>query len=113
MGEGTYRIVYSVNDASSGSSSAQLRIDNIVQTPVKVVQGHVDIVNTADQLNAALQGGSTKLLSVAVLGNDTVNGGEGMDHLWRCLIDTDALTWVGRDMTALPAGSACLPWWRI
>ncbi|EXU80948.1 type 1 secretion target domain protein [Comamonas aquatica DA1877] len=105
VGEGSYRIVYSVNDANNGN--AQLRIDNIVQMLVKVPQGTVDIVNTADQLEAALVGGSSGS-ELALLGHDTVNGGEGHDIIFGDAINTDALQWAGRDMTALPNGSGML-----
>ncbi|MFW3406493.1 VWA domain-containing protein, partial [Aliarcobacter butzleri] len=63
--------------------------------------GKVDIVNTAEQLSAALQGGSTTY-DPADLGNDTIDGGAGNDIIFGDTINTDHLAWEGR---TLPAGS--------
>ncbi|MBP9941087.1 MAG: type I secretion C-terminal target domain-containing protein [Comamonas sp.] len=104
---GTYRLVYSVDDRSNGSGNAQLRIDNLFTLPTHVPQGQPDIVNTAAELAAALQGGSSSS-ELAAIGHDTVNGGYGHDVVFGDVINTDALQWAGRDMTTLPNGSGML-----
>ncbi|WP_370513860.1 type I secretion C-terminal target domain-containing protein [Comamonas sp. CAH-2] len=112
LAAGTYRLVYGVNDATGGwwldpARSAQLQIDNVYTLPTHVPQGQVDIVNTAAELAAALQGGSSSS-ELAAVGHDTVNAGDGHDIVFGDVINTDALQWAGRDMTALPNGSGML-----
>ncbi len=100
--QGTYRLEFSVDDRSGGwfASDAQLSIDNITLTPY-VPQGEVDIVNSAGELDAALEGGSTNT-ELAELGDDEVKGGDGNDIIFGDAINTDALNWEGRE---LPDGS--------
>lgn len=104
LAAGTYRLVYSVDDRSNGSNSAQLQIDNIYTLPTHVPQGQPDIVNTAAELAAALQGGSSSS-EMASVGHDTINAGAGNDIVFGDVINTDALQWTGRDMSTLPNGS--------
>ncbi|MGM0543952.1 MAG: immunoglobulin-like domain-containing protein, partial [Pseudomonadota bacterium] len=98
--EGAYRIVYSVDDGSSSYPTPKLYIDDVELTPY-VPQGVVDIVNSADELSAALEGGSTNT-ELDELGDDVVNGGDGNDIIFGDAINTDALDWEGRE---LPDGS--------
>ncbi|HHJ4328417.1 TPA: type I secretion C-terminal target domain-containing protein, partial [Klebsiella pneumoniae] len=59
--------------------------------------GQHEIVTTAAGLNAALQGGGSNHTPLAV-GNDTINGGAGNDIIFGDAINTDALSWTGRDV---------------
>ncbi|MGE8690792.1 MAG: VCBS domain-containing protein [Achromobacter sp.] len=61
--------------------------------------GDIDIVNTANDLEAALKGGSSTSAPAAV-GHDTVYGGDGNDIIFGDAINTDHLAWAGH-----PAGS--------
>jgi uncharacterized protein YegL len=91
---GTYRFVFTVLDASSGGNY-RVDIDNITQVSPNVLTGpagEVDIVNTADELTVALQGGSASLDPVAV-GDDEIDGGAGADIIFGDVINTDALPW--------------------
>lgn len=107
LGEGTYRFEYSVNDLS-GSGSAQLRIDNVILVPqIHVDTGAVDIVNTADELQAALQGGSSSV-DLNTAGADTINGGDGNDIIFGDAPFTDALA-LAHGLTDMPAGSG----WKV
>ncbi|MEX8194625.1 type I secretion C-terminal target domain-containing protein, partial [Comamonas guangdongensis] len=107
LGAGTYRFVYSVDDHSANGNAAQLQIDNVTLLPA-AQQGHVDIVNTADQLAMALQGGSSST-DPAPVGNDIIHGGDGNDILFGDVINTDGnvLNWasVGGRPANLPNGS--------
>ncbi|QEK93958.1 retention module-containing protein [Achromobacter insolitus] len=61
--------------------------------------GSIDIVNTANDLEAALKGGSSTS-NPAEVGHDTVYGGDGNDIIFGDAINTDHLAWAGN-----PAGS--------
>ncbi|WP_419342739.1 retention module-containing protein [Achromobacter sp. PD1] len=61
--------------------------------------GSIDIVNTANDLAAALKGGSSTS-NPAEVGHDTVYGGDGNDIIFGDAINTDHLAWAGN-----PAGS--------
>lgn len=98
--QGVYRIVYNVEDNTSRNFDAQLHIDNIKLTPY-VPQGEVNIINSAEELDAALKGGSSST-ELAELGNDDIYGGDGNDIIFGDTINTDALSWEGRE---LPEGS--------
>ncbi|PRM86941.1 hypothetical protein CJ669_10080 [Aliarcobacter cryaerophilus] len=58
--------------------------------------GEVDIVNTKEDLTAALIGGSSQDV-VEKLNGDTITGGAGDDIIFGDAINTDHLTWIGRD----------------
>ncbi|EKO3916302.1 cadherin-like domain-containing protein, partial [Vibrio fluvialis] len=76
--------------------SAWAEIDNIYSvSPTYALAGEVQIVNSAEDLQAALQGGKT-ITDIAEMGNDTVNGNEGNDILFGDSINTDELPW-GQD----------------
>ncbi|WP_111415579.1 type I secretion C-terminal target domain-containing protein, partial [Billgrantia lactosivorans] len=55
--------------------------------------GQVDIVNTAEDLEAALQGGSHRD-ELAELGDDTLAGGSGDDIIFGDTVSSDHLSWV-------------------
>nr|WP_299240255.1 retention module-containing protein [uncultured Halomonas sp.] len=63
----------------------------IYQTLVGPV-GQVDIVNNADDLQAALEG-SSQFEELAELGDDVVSGGAGNDILFGDTLNTDQLAW--------------------
>ncbi|WP_220250952.1 DUF5801 repeats-in-toxin domain-containing protein [Billgrantia montanilacus] len=58
--------------------------------------GQVDIVNTAEDLDAALQGGSQRD-ELAALGDDILTGGDGDDILFGDTVSSDHLSWVNGD----------------
>ena len=58
--------------------------------------GEVVIVNTAGELEAALQGGSSSE-ELAPLGDDDLNGGDGNDIIFGDSINTDHLAWTDLD----------------
>ncbi|MGB3431928.1 VCBS domain-containing protein, partial [Achromobacter sp.] len=68
-------------------------------TAVSGKTGSIDIVNTANDLAAALKGGSSTS-NPAEVGHDTVYGGDGNDIIFGDAINTDHLAWAGN-----PAGS--------
>ena len=68
-------------------------------TAVSGKTGAIDIVNTANDLAAALKGGSSTS-NPAEVGHDTVYGGDGNDIIFGDAINTDHLAWTGN-----PAGS--------
>ncbi|WP_323593051.1 Ig-like domain-containing protein, partial [Aliarcobacter butzleri] len=57
--------------------------------------GKPDIVNTAEDLKAALEGGSVSE-DILDVGSDTINGGDGDDIIFGDSINTDNLLWNGR-----------------
>ncbi|WP_337220976.1 VWA domain-containing protein, partial [Vibrio cholerae] len=85
------------NTASrNGSSYAWAEIGSINSYSQYYAQaGEVQIVNSAEELKAALQGSKT-ITDIAEMGNDTVNGGYGDDILFGDAINTDNLPW-GQD----------------
>ncbi|MFC4862854.1 Ig-like domain-containing protein, partial [Pseudomonas sp. MAHUQ-62] len=108
LNDGTYKIEYLLNDASSGGNDAVVRIDNITVTSQNTVTGptgQVDIVQQASDLTSALNGGSSSTTPVAV-GHDTINGGAGDDIIFGDTINTDYLPW---GINGNPAKPADLP----
>ncbi|SDK85603.1 type I secretion C-terminal target domain (VC_A0849 subclass) [Modicisalibacter muralis] len=104
IGPGQYQLVYTVEDKTGGwifEEDANVSIDNVTLTQPAVVTGpvgEVSIVNNADDLDAALQGGSTSIDPVDV-GDDTIDGGKGDDIIFGDTINTDNLS------SDLPDGS--------
>ncbi|MGJ0495279.1 VWA domain-containing protein, partial [Aliarcobacter cryaerophilus] len=97
LNEGTYRLVFSVN---SNSKFSELAIDNIQLIQNSFNENSVHIVNTAEDLAATLQGGSTTY-DPAKLGNDIIDGGAGNDIIFGDTINTDNLQWKGSGTLAL------------
>ena len=63
---------------------------------VEALAGTVDIVNTAEDLDAALEGG-TESSELSALGDDVLRGGEGDDIIFGDVINTDHLGWTNGD----------------
>ncbi|CAM5192788.1 hypothetical protein CDEN61S_02571 [Castellaniella denitrificans] len=101
VGAGTYQIVFTLNDNSQDGKQLEVQIDNIQQYTGKSSDfvtgpaGDVLVVNTADELAAALSHGSSNT-TPAGYGNDTLNGGDGNDILFGDALDTSGLPW-GQD----------------
>lgn len=95
---GEYRLVFSVEDKSSGRNNegtAEARIDDIIMSVPSLVTGPVgsaEIIHTASDLIHALQGGSQSFDPVPV-GNDIIDGGAGNDIIFGDVINTDGLPW--------------------
>ncbi|OWT79852.1 hypothetical protein CEY04_00005, partial [Achromobacter sp. HZ28] len=103
LAAGTYHLVYSVADNTSGSGNATVNIDNITThaytSTITGPAGTADIAHQASDLDTVLQGGSTTT-TPATVGGDTIDGGAGNDIIFGDTINTDALSWTGH-----PAGS--------
>ncbi|TCV21467.1 Ig-like domain-containing protein [Vibrio crassostreae] len=92
ISSGKYYIVLS-HDGYNGYRNTYASIDDISltqNTPVNV--GEVQIVNTPDELEAALQGSET-IKEISSMGSDQVLGNEGDDILFGDAINTDNLLW--------------------
>ncbi|WP_373454511.1 VCBS domain-containing protein [Bordetella genomosp. 9] len=103
LAAGTYHLVYSVGDNTSGLGSATVNIDNIEThsygSTITGAAGTVDIAHQASDLDTVLQGGSVST-TPATVGSDTIDGGAGNDVIFADTINTDGLSWAGH-----PAGS--------
>ncbi|MGJ0299219.1 VWA domain-containing protein, partial [Aliarcobacter cryaerophilus] len=100
ISKGEYRLVLTVDDGSRNGEYS-VKVDNItisasVPNTVTGNVGEPTIVHTAKDLTAALQGGSTTF-DPEQLGDDEINGGVGNDIIFGDTINTDNLTWTGRD----------------
>jgi Ca2+-binding RTX toxin-like protein len=112
VGEGQYRFEFLVDDRSNNWNDYKVYIDDVTMlssaNPKDWQQGGVDIVNTKDDLDAALKGGSVTN-DPAPVGNDHIIGGDGNDIIFGDTINTDGsvLPWheVGGRPDHLPDGS--------
>jgi Ca2+-binding RTX toxin-like protein len=98
---GNYRLVYSIENGHSNSSNSEdLRLDNILLLePTDVVSGPVgepQVITTAGELVAELQGGSNAN-TPADLGDDVLEGGDGDEVIFGDTLFTDDLTWTNGD----------------
>ncbi|MGU2910426.1 Calx-beta domain-containing protein, partial [Acinetobacter baumannii] len=99
-----YRYVFTVEDKTTDSGNYQVRIDNIrlhypdsgTDTITKNV-GEARTVMKGPELVEVLKSGSVKPNPNGG-GNDTVHGGAGHDIIFGDSINTDWLSWAGRDI---------------
>ncbi|WP_193152515.1 Ig-like domain-containing protein [Vibrio navarrensis] len=93
---GNYYFEFSFEGEPSGRNYPWAEVGSINSYSQYYAQaGEVQIVNSAEELQAALQGSKT-ITDIAEMGNDTVNGGDGDDILFGDAINTDNLPW-GQD----------------
>ncbi|GAA3987356.1 hypothetical protein GCM10022279_07960 [Comamonas faecalis] len=108
---GSYRFVFDLNDASAGSDQASALLKEVTFIPNDTVTGPVgeaENVDTADELNAALDPGAGPG-TLDPVGGDTIHGHDGNDIIFGDVINTDdgVLPWdtVGGRPGDLPNGS--------
>ncbi|MBW3696979.1 VWA domain-containing protein [Vibrio sp. T187] len=95
--EGTYQLVLSVFEDQSGYT-ADVYLDDFSMLSVTAPTGNVEIVNSAQDLQAVLDEGSQEITLLPV-GDDNVNGGAGNDILFGDAINTDNLPWSENGLT--------------
>ncbi|OWY41124.1 hypothetical protein CEK28_02305, partial [Xenophilus sp. AP218F] len=100
LGEGSYRYVFTLQDLRRDGATVWL--DDLHQITHLPPVGQVDIITTADQLNAVLVGSSITH-DPAKVGSDTVLGGDGNDVLFGDSINSDHLPWGVGGNPAKPA----------
>ncbi|ULN62987.1 VWA domain-containing protein [Vibrio gigantis] len=89
--EGKYQLVLSVYEDQSGYT-ADVYLDNFAIKTVTSTTGDVEIVQSSQGLDAALEEGSNEITLLPV-GNDDLSGGAGNDILFGDVINTDNLPW--------------------
>jgi len=85
------------NTNATGTGSQGVEVSSGCSTSTQYVTGTVgqpQIVNNANELNAALQGGHSST-ELAAVGSDTIHGGDGNDIMFGDTINTDHLSWAG------------------
>ncbi|WP_210467093.1 Ig-like domain-containing protein, partial [Vibrio crassostreae] len=89
--EGKYQLVLSVYEDQSGYT-ADVYLDNFIIKTVTSTTGDVEIVQSSQGLDAALEEGSNEITLLPV-GSDDLSGGAGNDILFGDVINTDNLPW--------------------
>jgi VCBS repeat-containing protein len=104
--EGKYQLVLSVYEDQS-QYTADVDLDNFVIKTITSTTGDVEIVQSSQGLDAALEEGSNEITLLPV-GNDDLSGGAGNDILFGDAINTDNLPWGEKGLVRpddLPDGS--------
>ncbi|MFQ2219279.1 Ig-like domain-containing protein, partial [Aeromonas enteropelogenes] len=101
LGEGFYRVAFSIYENGNGNDALLFVRDEASKT-LYFPTGEVDIITQAHQLEALLTKGSVTN-TPAEVGSDTVLGGEGNDILFGDSINTDHLPWGVDGNPAKPA----------
>ncbi|WP_434762800.1 cadherin domain-containing protein [Vibrio fortis] len=104
--EGKYQLVLSVYEDQSGYT-ADVYLDNFAIKTLTSTTGDVEIVQSSQGLDAALEEGSNEITLLPV-GNDDLSGGAGNDILFGDAINTDNLPWGEKGLVRpddLPDGS--------
>ncbi|MCA0973873.1 VCBS domain-containing protein [Halomonas denitrificans] len=104
LDSGVYRIVLDVINGSGGYDS--ITVDDITirdyEYPTAPV-GEASIVNTAEELEAVLNGGSS-FDKLAALGDDTLDGTDRADIIFGDTVNTDHLEWTDGSGKVFAAG---------
>ncbi|QTP55296.1 retention module-containing protein [Billgrantia sulfidoxydans] len=95
IGSGVSEHILKFFDNSEVAGEGYLTASNGATT-VTAPFGYVDIVNTAEDLDAALKGGSSSD-ELAELGDDVLTGGDGDDIIFGDAINSDHLEWTNLD----------------
>lgn len=98
---GEYRLRIFIDNGTNGDNDF-IRIDDIrleerLLADEDIRQtGQVEVVNTAEELEAALLDGGSQT-QLAALGDDVLNGNDGDDVLFGDTVNSDSLAWVDGD----------------
>ncbi len=92
LASGQYSLIVQVVNNISWHHADQDKVTVSGNLSVELPAGQVDIVNSGDELTAALIGETSNSV-LAELGNDTVLGGRGDDILFGDAINSDDLPW--------------------
>lgn len=97
---GEYRLRFLVDSGNRTNDSLdidQIRLEQRLLDDGDILEtGQVEVVNTAEELEAALFGGGSQT-ELAALGDDVLAGNEGDDVLFGDTVNSDGLSWVDGD----------------
>lgn len=97
---GEYRLRFFIDSGNSGDDYLDIddiRLEERLVANEDIRQtGQVEVVNTADELEAALMGGNSQS-QLAALGDDVLSGSQGDDVLFGDTVNSDGLSWVNGD----------------
>lgn len=105
--QGTYRMVFTLDDQIYRGGVLSLSVDNIYTTLQGVTAdvGRPQIVSGPGELQHALQGTIEEMVP-ATPGDDVLDGKDGNDILFGDVINTDGLDWSATVLGERPAGLA-------
>ncbi|WP_221621193.1 Ig-like domain-containing protein [Halomonas sp. YLB-10] len=93
---GTYRLEFGVTNADVFNTALAISDIYVNLGTSEAKKGEVNIVNSADELNAVLDGSDT-FTGLQTLGSDTIDGTSRDDLIFGDTVNSDHLSWVNGD----------------
>ncbi|MBY5929389.1 VCBS domain-containing protein [Halomonas sp. DP8Y7-3] len=93
---GTYRLEFGVTNADFSNTALGISDIYVNLGTSEAKKGQVNIVNSADELNAVLDGSDT-FTGLQTLGSDTIDGTSRDDLIFGDTVNSDRLSWVNGD----------------
>ncbi|MBY5927230.1 MULTISPECIES: VCBS domain-containing protein [unclassified Halomonas] len=93
---GTYRLEFGVTNADFSNTALGISDIYVNLRTSEAKKGQVNIVNSADELNAVLDGSDT-FTGLQTLGSDTIDGTSRDDLIFGDTVNSDHLSWVNGD----------------
>ncbi|MCJ8285857.1 Ig-like domain-containing protein [Halomonas sp.] len=93
---GTYRLEFGVTNADVSNTALAISDIYVNLGTSEAKKGEVNIVNSADELNAVLDGSDT-FTGLQTLGSDTIDGTSRDDLIFGDTVNSDHLSWVNGD----------------